>query len=146
MKQGLPTETIITYSKTKIFWFMASLLILAGSVYSLLQGGSILKYIMALIGILIGLPMAFFSYVDLRQLRKPQLIISARGIRRHAGEIYGWHQITGEKILYQGNHHPIPYLSINTPYGNRMFNLSDLNIQPDQLLHLIGRYRQLSEC
>jgi membrane associated rhomboid family serine protease len=70
MKQGLPTEPIITYFKTKIFWFMASLLILAGSVYSLLQGGSMLKYIMALIGSLIGLPMAIFSYVDLRQLRK----------------------------------------------------------------------------
>jgi len=143
MTKSLPPETIIKFSKWKVLWFITMVLVVIACIISIIQGGSILKYIMSFIGVLIGTAIAYFEYWDLLIINKPQLIISTKGIQANDGTFYEWDIIKNEKIVPLGSVKPTYFLWFETPEGNRKLHLYNLNKLPDQIMELIRQYREM---
>src|SRR4051812_40017081 len=130
------SEIIIKFSKWKILWFTAMALVVIGGVLSLLQGGSIVKYIMSVVIVIIGAMLVYQEYWNLLILNKPQLIISNKGITANDGEFYGWHDIFNEKLVPLGSVKPTWFLWFETPGRNRKLHLDGLDKTPEQILVL----------
>jgi hypothetical protein len=145
MEKPLPPEINIMLSRTKILWLIVSLLILSASIYALIKGGSALHYIMAVSGCVVAVLILIMNSADFGELNKPQLIIDKDGMRHRNGDHYSWNDIEDVKIVYQGNHHPLPYLSFKTPTGNRLFNMRHWNKRPEAVIRLIREYRAMGE-
>ncbi|WP_345953102.1 hypothetical protein [Mucilaginibacter sp. PAMB04168] len=138
-------EVTIKFSKAKILWFMAMVLVFIGGIVSLLQGGSIIKYIMSIVSIIVGATLAYQEYWNLLNLNKPQLVISNKGITAHDGEFYEWQYISNEKLMPLGSVKPTWFLWFETPGRNRKLHLDGLDKRPEQILALIKDFRKASE-
>jgi hypothetical protein len=145
MNKPLPPETIIKLSRTRILWLIAAPLMVASSVYLLIKGEPLLQYVIAAFVFVVGLLLTVMNYADVGEINKPQLIISNQGIRHRNGEQFSWKDINDEKVVYQGTHHPLPYLSFQTATGNRLFNMRHWNKKPETVLQLMQQYRTCYE-
>ncbi|WP_374951052.1 hypothetical protein [Mucilaginibacter sp.] len=137
----LPDEVIIKFSNWKIVWFIAMVGVFISGIVSLIEGGSMIKYVMALVCIAIGSVSAYVEYWDMLIINQPQLIISSRGITANDGEFYGWDDIVNEKIMPLGSIKPAWFLWFETRGRNRKLHLGGLEKRPEEIMELISHYR-----
>jgi uncharacterized protein YqcC (DUF446 family) len=135
-------QVIIKFSRLKIIWFTSMVLVVVGGIASLLQSGSIVKYVMSIISIVIGSILAYQEYWNLLELNKPQLVISTNGITTPDKVFYPWHTISNEKLVPLGSVKQTWFLWFETPGRNRKLHLDGLDKRPEQILALINAYRQ----
>ena len=135
-----PDEVVIKFSRWKIVWFIAMVGIFIGGVVSLIQGGSIIKYLMALVCIAIGSVSAYVKYWDMLIINQPQLIIGRRGITANDGEFYKWADISNENIMALGSIKPAWFLWFETTGRNRKLHLGGLEKRPEEIMELIRHY------
>jgi hypothetical protein len=145
MNSTLPSQTVIKYSRVKILWFVAMILVAIGGIASLIQGGSIIKYMMAVFCVLIGAWLAWREYEYLPLLNIPQLVISSSGIQTSDGDFYPWQNITNLKVMPMGSPKPTWFLLFDAPTGTRKLHLDGLNRSPQQIAELIRQYRGADE-
>jgi hypothetical protein len=120
-------------------------LVVVGGLALLIQGGTIITYILAVISIMVGGTLAFVEYWNLLIINKPRLIISTTGIQASDGEFYEWSIISNEKIVSLGSIKPAWFLWFETPGRNRKLHLDGLDKRPDQIVELIRHYRNLNK-
>ncbi|MFD2145452.1 hypothetical protein [Mucilaginibacter antarcticus] len=144
MNQSIPPETIIKLSKWKIVWLIAMFVVAIGGIASLIQGGSIPKYIMAIVSIIIGSGLVYAEYRNLLELNKPQLIISTKGIQTSDDEFHPWQTISNEKLIPLGSIKPTWFLWFESPGGNRKIHLDGLNKSPNEIIELVKLYKALA--
>jgi len=137
----IPPESIIKFSKWKVVWFAAMIFVMVGGIISLLQGGSIISYVMAVFAIAFGITSTYVEYWDLLLINKPQLIISIDGIQTNDGKFYEWNKISNEKLQPLGSVKPAWFLWFETPGGNHKLQLNGLDKTPEQIMNLVKEYK-----
>lgn len=139
---SVPDEVIIKFSKWKVAWFTVMVLVVVGGIVSLLRGGSVIKYIMSFVSIILGAMLAYQEYWNLLQLNKHQLVISLKGITTSDGEFYKWQDISNEKLVPLGSFRQTWFLWFETPGRNRKLHLDGLYKRPEEIIALVKAYRE----
>lgn len=142
VKMAIPDQTIIKYSKFKVLWITTMMLVVLFGVVSIIKGGSILKYVMAVVCVLTGSLIVWMEFPMVMSLNKPRLIIGNKGITDSEGQFYQWEVITGEKIVSVGSYKPTYSLQFKTTESVRKLHLGGLNYTPQQIMELIKKYRE----
>jgi hypothetical protein len=114
-------QVIIKFSRLKVIWFTSMVLVVVGGIASLLQGGSIVKYVMSVISIVIGGILAYQEYWNLLELNKPQLVISTNGITTADKVFYPLYTISNEKLVPFGSVKQTWFLWFETPAETAKF-------------------------
>ena len=135
-------EVIIKFSKWKLVWFTAMVLVVIGGIFSLLQNGGVIKYVISIVSLIISALLAYQEYWYLLELRKRQIVISINGITARDGEFYAWQEVSNEKLVQVGSVKPTWFLWFETPGRNRKLHLDGLDRTPEQIMALIKTYRQ----
>ena len=131
---SIPDEVTIKFSKWKILWFTAMVLVSIGGIVSLLQGGSVINYVMSIVSLIIGALLAYQEYRNLLECRKQKLVIGIKGITAHDSEFYAWQDISNEKLVQLGSVKPTWFLWFETPGRNRKIHLDGLDKRPQQIM------------
>ena len=137
----IPPESIIKFSKWKVVWFAAMILVMVGGIISLLQGGNIISYVMAVFAIAFGATSTYIEFWDLLIINNPQLIISIDGIKTNDGKFYEWNKISNEKLQPLGSVKPAWFLWFEAPGGNRKLHLNGLDKTPEEIMKLVKEYK-----
>jgi len=135
-------EVIIKFSKWKLVWFTAMVLVVIGGIFSLLQNGGVIKYVMSIVSLIISALLAYQEYWYLLELRKRQIVISINGITARDGEFYAWQEVSNEKLMQVGSVKPTWFLWFETPGRSRKLHLDGLDKSPEQIMALFKTYRQ----
>ena len=136
----ISNETIIYYSKGKVFiGIIASLLFLGAGIYLLIYTKS---YIMGPVFILIGL---YSTYKEFKESTntKPQIILNEQGIETSSTPFYKWADITNEEAIsvYASKNHTNYYLTYNHPKGKERLLINEFDTNQKALNKLLVIYR-----
>lgn len=142
MAKDFSNQTVIKYSKLKLLWFGAMVLVLIWGLMTLIRGAEILQCVMAVVCVLIGTLVVYVEFRELWLINKPRLILSVEGITDSEGEFFNWSVVSGEKITAVGNYKPNYFLSFSASGRSRKLHLSGLNKSPAQITVLVKQYRE----
>lgn len=139
----VPAETIIYYSKFGNFLEMGIMLVAAAA-------GIYLIVITDRVWLGSGMTAlcAWLAWKEYRQAtnKKPQIIISDKGLQTASTQFYPWNSIGSEEaIIRAGGNNSNRYLSYNHPGGGELFNIDDLDITTTELNQLLILYRNRSK-
>lgn len=136
---SISQETIIKYSGWKN-WFQFTIYVAmgAGGIYLMMKTDS---GIMGLIFFIIGVVL---SIIEFRQAtnKKPQIILSNKGIETADTPFYSWDQVTNELATQEGSgKHIRYYLEYDHPAGSEKFSIDDMATDIRSLNELLVLYR-----
>lgn len=142
MAKDFSNQTVIKYSKLKLLWFGAMVLVLIWGLTTLIKGAEILQCVMAAVCVLIGTLVVSLEFRELLLINQPRIVLSVQGITDNEGEFYNWSVVSGEKITAVGNYKPNYFLSFSSSGRSRKLHLSGLYKSPAQILVLVKQYRE----
>ena len=139
----IPEETVIYYSKLGNFIEMGVMLLaVAAGIYLVVVTDRVW------LGGGMTVLCAWFAFKEYRQAtnKKPQIIISHKGIQTASTPFYPWKEISNEEAIttYTGSNSS-RYLTYNHPGGSERFSLKDLNTTAAELNQLLILYRNRSK-
>ncbi len=144
----VPAETVIRFSKKAGgAMAIAGMLVAAFAIFAYQKNYSVLGRV------IFGGIAAYFIFTGLKEYftKKPQIIISDKGIQTVKTPFHPWSDIKNEDVrtIVTGStprhRNSNTYLVYDYPGGAEQMNLDDLAISDEQLQHLLHVYRTRSE-
>lgn len=138
----VPEQTLIYYSPSSLILSVPALFAAGYAGIMLIINGR--KYIPA-VGVVLLVFILCLLYLDIKRfiIKKPQLILSSRGIEANNIGFYSWNEIHNEHLDKSGGRPPSVYFLVyNYPDGHANINVNSLKINRDDLMDLINLYRQ----
>jgi hypothetical protein len=134
----IPNETVVYYSKSKLYAEMAVLIgCVAAGLYFLVEGTHMFVSLISLVCI-------YFIYEGYKKMvnTTPQIVINNNGIRTINTDFYEWRDIENEEITISGSGNNTRfYLTYNYPGGAESLTIENFTIDHRELEQLLIVYR-----
>lgn len=134
----IPNETVIYYSKSKLYAEMAVLLgCVAVGIYFLVEGTHMFVSIISMVGI-------YFIYEGYKKLvnTMPQIVVNNNGISTTNVEFHEWQDIENEEITVSGSGNSTRfYLTYDYPGGEERLRIENFTVDHRELEKLLTLYR-----
>lgn len=115
----LPDETVIRFSKKKVFALLLAICTLWADYAFWKMTHGFWSFLGALLILLVGLFLLYMAVTELLLMRKTQLVVGAKGITDNRGNFYAWADIDQERIVRSGEHtHALVFIA------NGSFNIT----------------------
>lgn len=134
----VPNETVVYYSKSKLYTEIAVYVCLVASgIYFLIDGSHIFVSIMSLLG-LYGIYDGYKKIVNI----KPQIVLNNDGIGTISTAFFAWTDIENEEIKISGSGNNTRfYLTYDYPGGSERLQIENLTLNHRELDKLLIVYR-----